>query len=62
LTSNTLTIGVNPNAFPGQYPALHEGGGTRMPKRPVYEPLAKKLEQELPDLLNRYLARSVSRV
>ena len=56
-----MTLGVNPTAFPGRYPLLHEVGTSRLPARPVFEIARTRVRQPLQRALDDYFFRNTAR-
>ena len=52
-----LVIDVNENLFPGEYPALHEEGTSRLPARPVFGLVRPRVRRDVRRALGNYLFR-----
>ena len=56
-TSDELRIGIDPNAFVGGYPAVHEEGSGRIPARPVFGLAGPRVRPEIVRAFRSYFRR-----
>lgn len=56
-----MTLGVNPTAFPGRYPLLHEIGTSRLPARSVFEIARSRLRKPLRRAFDDYFFHKAAR-
>ena len=56
--------GVDDSKFEGNYPALHEGGGARMPQRPVFSLIAAdgRLDENISRLADKWAQEELAEI